>query len=270
MFEVKLALLFAIFAAGASGGSLPLWRGATTGSPRLLGLGNSFAAGVFLAAGLVHMLPDADRIWRELGFEFPVAFALSAVALTLMLLIEHVLLPEHVHEELHVPSDERFGSQHGHAHHDGHRDALSAYSALVALSIHSLIGGIALGAEQNWTRVLVIFVAIFAHKSAEGFALGVSLARSSITKTQAWRLIALFASSTPIGGVIGIVLGQAIEGPLAAIVQAVFLSIAAGTFMYVATFDVLRDEFPQASGRLSKWIAMALGVVGMSLLAVWS
>ena len=270
MIELKLALLFAISAAGAAGGSLPLWRGGATGNPRILGWGNSFAAGVFLAAGLVHMLPDADRIWRELGFEFPMAFALSAMALTGMLLIEHVLLPDHVHEELHVPSDERFGADHGHVHHDGHHDALSAYSALVALSIHSLVGGLALGAEQDTTRVLVIFFAIFAHKSAEGFALGVSLARSSISKAQRGRLIALFASSTPIGGLIGIALGQTIEGRPAALVEAVFLGVAAGTFMYVATFDVLRDEFPHASGRFAKWLAMALGVVGMSLLAIWS
>jgi zinc transporter 1/2/3 len=266
VFELKLALLFAIFAAGAAGGSLPLWRGDATASSRILGWGNSFAAGVFLAAGLVHMLPEADAIWRDQGFSFPVAFALSAMALTLMLLIEHVLLPEHVHEELHVPSDERFGGHHGHAHHD----TLSAYSALVALSIHSLVGGLALGAEQDWTRVLVIFFAIFAHKSAEGFALGVSLARSSLAKARPGRLILLFASSTPIGGLIGIALGQAIEGHAAALVEGVFLSIAAGTFRYVATFDVLRDEFPHASGRLSKWLAMAIGVVGMSLLAIWS
>lgn len=266
MFEFKLALLFAIFAAGGAGGILPLWRGGSTGTSRILGWGTSFAAGVFLSAGLVHMLPDADRIWRELGFEFPVAFALAAAALTLMLLIEHVLLPDHVHEEIHVPSDARFGGQHGHTHHD----SLSAYSALVALSIHSLVGGLALGAEQDWTRVLVIFFAIFAHKSAEGFALGVSLARSSLASARPGRLILLFASSTPIGGLIGITLGQAIEGHAAALVEAVFLSIAAGTFMYVATFDVLRDEFPEDSGRLSKWLAMALGVVGMSLLAIWS
>lgn len=270
MLDPKLALLFAIFAAGAAGGSVPLWRGGATGSARLLGFGNSFAAGVFLAAGLVHMLPDADAIWRGLGFEFPVAFALSAVALTSMLLIEHVLLPDHVHEELHVPSDERFGEHHGHAHHDGHKDALSAYSALVALSIHSLVGGLALGAEQDWTEVVVIFVAIFAHKSAEGFALGVSLARSKVERRQAWRLIGLFASSTPIGGAIGIVLGRTIEGELAAMVQGMLLSLAAGTFMYVATFDVLRDEFPHAGGRFAKWVAMALGVVGMSGLALWS
>jgi zinc transporter 1/2/3 len=264
--ELKLALLLAISAVGAAGGCLPLWRGGATGNPRLLGWGNSFAAGVFLAAGLVHMLPEADQNWRALGFVFPVAFVLSATALTAMLLIEHVLIPDHVHEELHVPSDERFGEHHGHSHHD----ALSAYSALVALSIHSLVGGLALGAEQDWTRVLVIFLAIFAHKSAEGFALGVSLARSSIAKPQTWRLIALFASSTPIGGVIGIVLGRAIAGRGAAFVEAIFLSLAAGTFMYVATFDVLRDEFPHASGRLAKWLAMALGVAGMSLLAIWS
>jgi solute carrier family 39 (zinc transporter), member 1/2/3 len=266
VFDMKLLLLLAILAAGAAGGSMPLWRGGSTASPRLLGWGNSFAAGVFLAAGLVHMLPDADAVFRDQGFGFPIAFALAAAALTGMLLIEHVLLPDHVHEEVHVPSDERFGGHHGHAHHD----ALSAYSALVALSIHSFIGGLALGAEQDTSRILVIFFAIFAHKSAEGFALGVSLARSAISPALARRLIAIFATSTPIGGLIGMALGQAIDGPLAARVEAVFLSLAAGTFMYVATFDVLRDEFPQASARFSTWLAMALGVCGMSLLAIWS
>lgn len=265
MAELKLALLLAILAAGAAGGSVPLWRGGATGSAKLLGWGNSFAAGVFLAAGLVHMLPDADRVFRALGFDFPVAFALAAIALTAMLLVEHVLVPEHAHEELHAPSDLRFGHEER-----GHHETVSAYSALVALSIHSLVGGLALGAEQDSTRVVVIFLAIFAHKSAEGFALGVSLARSAISRTQSWRLIALFAGSTPIGGLIGIALGQAIEGRNAELVEGVFLGVAAGTFMYVATFDVLRDEFPHASGRFAKWLAMALGVVGMSALAVWS
>lgn len=265
MVELKLALLLAIFAAGAAGGSLPLWRGGLASSPRLVGWGNSFASGVFLAAGLVHMLPDADRVFTDLAFEFPLAFVLSAAALTTMLLVEHVLVPEHAHEELHARSDRRFG----HSDH-GHRETLAAYSALIALSIHSLIGGLALGAEKDAARLLVIFFAIFAHKSAEGFALGVSLAHSTITKVQAWRLIGLFALATPIGGVLGTLLGHAIEGRAAAIVEGTLLSLAAGTFMYVATFDVLRDEFPNASGRLSKWLAMALGVVGMSALARWS
>lgn len=266
MIGTKLALLLAIFAAGAAGGSLPLWRGGAAGSPRWLGLGTSFAAGIFLAAGLVHMLPEAHRVFGEAGFAFPIAFVLAAAALAGMLLIEHVLLPDHVHEEIHVPSDERFGHDHGHAHHD----AVSAYSALVALSIHSLVGGLALGAEQETARVLVIFLAIFAHKSAEGFALGISLARSSIGSAASKRLIALFALSTPLGGLLGMALGQVTQGPTTALIEGVFLGIAAGTFMYVATFDVLRDELPHSGGRLTEWLAMAAGIAGMSALALWS
>jgi zinc transporter 1/2/3 len=263
--DLKLALLLAIFAAGAAGGSVPLWRGGAAASPRLVGWGNSLASGVFLAAGLVHMLPDADRVFRSLDFAFPVAFVLSAAALTAMLLVEHVLVPEHAHEELHARSDLRFG----HPDH-GHRETLAAYSAIVALSIHSLVGGLALGAEQEAARALVIFFAIFAHKSAEGFALGVSLAHSTISKAQAWRLIGLFAVATPVGGGIGALLGRSIEGRASELVEGTLLSVAAGTFMYVATFDVLRDEFPHANGRFSKWLAMAIGVVGMSALALWS
>ena len=48
-----------------------------------------------------------------------------------------------------------------------------------------------------------------------------------------------------------------------------FLSIAAGTFVYVATFDILRDEFPAPGGRLAKWTVLGGGVLAMSLLAIW-
>ncbi len=92
-------------------------RRGVAASERLLGWGNAFAAGVFLAAGMVHMLPDADRVWNELGWEYPVAFALAGLAFTFMLLVEHVLLPEQAHEEVHAPSGERFAHLAEH-HHD--------------------------------------------------------------------------------------------------------------------------------------------------------
>ena len=52
--------------------------------------------------------------------------------------------------------------------------------------------------------------------------------------------------------------------------EATFLSVAAGTFVYVATFDILRDEFPAPGGRLAKWMVLSLGVLSMSLLAIWT
>jgi len=265
VFGIKLALLIVILAAGALGGALPLLRRDVVGSERILGWGNAFAAGVFLAAGIVHMLPDADQIWSGLGWDYPMAFALAGFAFTFMLLVEHVLLPEHAHEEVHAPSGERFSRIAEH-----HHDTLAAYAVLTALSIHALLAGLALGAEPDLAGALVISVAIIAHKSAAGFALGVSLARSPLPAAQSWKLVALFATATPLGGLIGAFLGETIEGRLGATLEASFLSIAAGTFIYVATFDILRDEFPAPGGRFTKWLVLTAGVASMSLLALWT
>ena len=116
----------------------------------------------------------------------------------------------------------------------------------------------------------MISVAIIAHKSAAGFALGVSLTRSSLSSTQCWRLVALFAGATPLGGIVGALLGAALAGQIRSNLEAGFLAIAAGTFVYVATFDILRDEFPAHGGRLAKWAVLTLGVFSMSLLALWT
>jgi zinc transporter 1/2/3 len=272
VFGVKLLLLVAILVAGAIGGALPLLRRSSASNERLLGWGNAFAAGVFLAAGMVHMLPDADRIWVGLGYSYPVAFALAGLAFTFMLLVEHVLLPEHAHEEVHAPSGERFARVAEHHHHgrDGAHDALSAYAVLTALSIHALLAGLALGAEADLSRALVISLAIIAHKTAAGFALGVSLSRSGLPAKQTWTLIALFAAATPIGGILGALVGEFFEGRLGTSLEATFLSVAAGTFIYVATFDILRDEFPAHGGRFTKWCVLTAGVLAMSALALWT
>ena len=265
MLGLKLTLLLVILAAGAAGAALPLLRRDALQRDRLLGWGNSFAAGVFLASGLVHMLPDADSIWSRLGWSYPMAFALAALAFVFMLLVEHVLLPEHAHREVHAPSGERFAAIAEH-----HGGALAAYAVLTALSIHSLLAGLALGAQPEVKRALIIFVAIIAHKSAAGFALGVSLARSSLPSAQAWPLVALFAGATPVGGLLGAAIGASFDGRVGATLEALFLSVAAGTFVYVATFDILRDEFPAPGGRLAKWGVLTFGVVAMGLLALWT
>lgn len=264
MLEIKLALLLVILVVGAAGAVLPILRRSTVHSERLLGFGNSFAAGVFLAAGLVHVLPDADETWNRLGWDYPMAFLLAALAFALMLLVEHVLLPESVHEEVHTLSSERFASLPSH-----HHDALPAYAVLTALSLHSLLEGLALGAQPALDRALVLSIAILAHKTASGFALGVSLARSHLERRVTMRLAALFAVSTPLGGLIGATLGEVFDGRLGAALEASLLSIAAGTFVYVATFDILRDEFPAPGGRFVKWLILTAGIAAMSALALW-
>ena len=59
------------------------------------------------------------------------------------------------------------------------------------------------------------------------------------------------------------------EGPTQLACEAAFLSVAAGTFAYVATLDILREEFHEPSGRLAKWLWVTAGAGVMALLALW-
>jgi zinc transporter 1/2/3 len=263
VFGFKLVLLLALLATALVCGALPLWRRGDEdpASRRLLEWGNAFAAGVFLGAGFVHILPNANAAWAQLGWRYPIGMLLAAGAIVLMLLFEHVLPPEDAHHALHAPSADRFGAHGDHA-------APAVYAILTALSIHSLLEGLALGAQRELRSALVIFAAILAHKSMEGFALGVSLARSAEPATRAARLLALFAVATPIGIVLGATAG-ALEGTTALACEAAFLSLAAGTFAYVATLDILREEFHEPGGRFAKWLWVVAGAGFMALLALW-
>jgi solute carrier family 39 (zinc transporter), member 1/2/3 len=260
---IKLVLLVALFATAFACGALPLRRANGHGPGRLLEWGNAFAAGVFLGAGFVHILPDANAAWARLGWHYPIGMLLAAAAIVFMLLFEHVLPPEDAHHAMHAPSANRFG---GHDHPAGSPRAV--YAILTALSVHSLLEGLALGAQQELRSALVIFAAILAHKSMEGFALGVSLARGTAPGARATALLALFASATPVGIVAGATVG-ALEGSAQLACEATFLSLAAGTFAYVATLDILREEFHEPGGRFAKWLWVVAGAGVMALLALW-
>ena len=94
MFTIKFLFVLAVLAAGALGGALPLWRRSALGQGRVLGWGNAFTAGIFLGAGWIHMLPDAAAGWRDLGWDYPMAFALAAFGFVVMLLVEVEVLAQ--------------------------------------------------------------------------------------------------------------------------------------------------------------------------------
>lgn len=266
MLGIKLVLLVAVLAAGALGGAIPLRRASGGAASRGLAWGNAFAAGVFLGVGFLHMLPDAAESWERLGFDYPLGPGLAALAILGMLLIEHVLPPDEAHHALHAPSAERFGATAADPHA---ASTATAYAILGALGVHSLLAGLALGAQRELAGALVIFAAIVAHKTVEGFALGVGLARSALPRKRAWTLLWLFSLATPVGILIGSLADWSLDGRLRAMAEASFLALAAGTFAYVATLDILREEFHASSDRAAKWLWVALGTASMALLAIW-
>ena len=80
----------------------------------------------------------------------------------------------------------------------------------------------------------------------------------------------MFVAATPVGILVGTLLGEVLEGTDQLMFEATFLSLAAGTFAYVATLDILRDEFSEPGRRWSKWSLVAAGTAFMGVLALWA
>jgi len=258
----------AIFIAGVAGGLLP-WRVAhLSRSETYLGRGNAFAGGVLLAAGLIHLLGDAvdgfGSIWPDL--DFPWAFTIAAASFLLILGIERVLprLPR-------LPV--------GAVPNSVEADELVAvtgarqypYLLLFTLSIHSLIAGMALGAQTSLAGFFILLIAILAHKSAAGFSLGVSLQRINVPIGRARTLILGFAVMTPMGVLIGASVSALLSANGEQVFEALFDAIAAGTFIYIASLDILREEFlPPRGGRRIKWLFSVAGLTLMAIVAIWT
>ncbi len=263
--EIKIAFLLAILAAGWLGGAWPLLRAARRPGGEFLSWGNAFAAGIFLGIGLIHMLSDASDTWTALGWSYPMAYVLAATAFVAILLLEHVLLPEAAHDVVHSHAGEGLA----HVHDPRDPAVVHPYTLVFTLSIHSFLAGIALGAQLDFAGVLVIFVAIIAHKSTAGFALGVRLAHSRLSASRSHALLSLFAVTTPVGILFGMLASGLLRSAAHLYFDAVFQALAAGTFIYIAALDIIQDEFVRPGSRLVKWLFATGGLLLIGLLAIW-
>ena len=147
-----------------------------------------------------------------------------------------------------------------------------AYPFLLCLilSIHSIIAGTSLGLEATLASATAIFIAIIAHKGAASFALGVSLRESNFPTFRHVVIIFFFSAMTPLGVILGTVFSAVFSGNTSAAIEAVFDSLAAGTFLYVAVVDIIEEVFKQPPDRWIKVLFISCGFGLMALIAIWA
>jgi len=140
-----------------------------------------------------------------------------------------------------------------------HSSVISPIFLALALSIHSIIEGIALGLQSDYYDFLKLGLAIFIHKVPEAIVVGITLVETE-SKLKL-PLSAIYVSATPIGILIGallsVELNESIEG--------VFLSICVGTFIYVSASEIFVEEFAVARRKYQK---LTSAIVGFSLIAL--
>ncbi len=265
----KIGIAIVIFAAGLIGALLPWALGHSPGD-RWLALADTFAGGVLGGAGLLHLLDSGiagfDQAMPEV--HYPLALVIAGAGFLLMLLIEGVVIADRPSfADTHGGHQHGLGAGHEAAEHPGTMTA--AVVLLIVLSVHSVILGVALGAQRALGAAMVVFLAVITHKSVAGFALGVGYLRSNFPWRRALPRLTTFALMTPLGILMGTAVGAALSSGPGQLFEATFDSIGAGTFLYIAALDIIRSEFDVPRDRLAKWGAAVAGFAVMAVVAIW-
>ncbi|MBI5267390.1 MAG: ZIP family metal transporter [candidate division Zixibacteria bacterium] len=233
-----------VFVVAMSGGILALVRRWTDTQLHMI---VAFGAGVFLGATFVHLLPQAMS-----GEHGEVAGLAALVGFLLVLFIERFLLT-------------RSGKPDAAAHHHSH--LIVSTTALIGLMIHTIIGGLGLAVASVNPKVGdVILISILAHKIPETFVMVTLMMLAGIRVSRILINLTVLCAMTPVGA---LVLSRValVEGNL---VLSILTGIVAGTFLYVATGNLLPEVFHLKQRRGLNLVLLIIGAVIMAALGfVW-
>lgn len=147
-----------------------------------------------------------------------------------------------------IAHDHHQHSHHHHHHHshipviDGSDLIVSSIRGLLivmALSVHELFEGLAVGLESVPANVWYMFGSVAAHKVVIAFCIGVEL---MVHKTQTWLMLLyvfIYAIVSPIGIGVGILVSGQSGNDGYLVASVILQGLASGTLLYVIFFEIL-------------------------------
>lgn len=164
------------------------------------------------------------------------------------------------HEDREQSLDkEQEETDHIHALPEHEHSRLRSLLLIVALSLHSIFEGLAVGLQKKSEEVIGIFAALVIHKSVLSFSLGMNLVQSKLSHGGVFRSVLFFSLTAPVGVGIGLAITDLWDSNISTLVQGILTGIACGTFLFVTFFEVLPAEFNCPDVRLLKVLFLLLG-----------
>ena len=189
------------------GSFLPLLREL---SQRALALLLSFSAGVLLGAVFFHMLPETRILSENIGWPILTGFLLIFV-------LERFIFV-HACEERAC---------------DIHQMGIPAF---LGISLHSLLDGLALGAGFMIPELgSVVLLAVLIHKMPDSISITSILLSAGWSRRRVALLSLLFSLTTPVGALLAVLFFRSLSPEYIAIA----IGISSGTFLAIATADIL-------------------------------
>lgn len=225
----------------------------------LLQLGDALADGIFLGVAAFHLFPNAIEVfgsfWHR-SMSYPIALLCTLGGFCLLFILERSI----IHQE------------HGHTPNYQATCTASAWMLTGILSVHAFIEGAALGISDQTGTVLVLLIAILAHKGFETYALVMGLHRNLPKEKATKRILLAFGFVTPLGILIASVVEHYLKTQMADLITGLFSAFAAGSFLYIGTLHTAHTHFHPARDRSGQWLkvgATLLGIAAMGIIAIW-
>ncbi|CAN1810204.1 Probable zinc transporter 10 [Linum perenne] len=290
--SLKLIATFAILVASVVGVCLPLvTRSVPALNPErsLFVIVKSFASGIILATGFMHVLPDSfdmlsssclkENPWHK--FPFTGFVAMLSALVTLMVDSVATSVYRNKMEKTTTPvggtedSDREVGNgggggfHHGHGHGHGMKvdgQQLMRYRVIamkrtvlrqvleLGIIVHSVVIGLSLGASNNTCTIKGLVAALCFHQMFEGMGLGGCILQAEYDLIKKATMAFFFATTTPFGILVGLGLSKTYEenSPKALITVGLLNASSAGLLIYMALVDLLAAEFmgPKLQGSI--------------------
>lgn len=262
--ELKSLFAISIFVTILIAGWYPLKRNKKTIDSHHhehgVSVGETIATGIFLGAGLIHMLPEANVLFQKQNLHYPFAQLITGATFLLFLWLEHLgqaLYHNRSHSKLLIETSSNSQTQ-----------TAFALLAWVMLSFHSLILGTALGLNENNSMIMMLFLAIITHKWAESFAIAVQISKTSLPFYMQMVLFLSFALMTPLGIYFGWYFEHETNHYI--LVDPILMAASAGTFLYLGTLHGLEKcVLVKRCCNLADFSFVIVGFILMAAVAVY-
>ncbi|KAK4710691.1 hypothetical protein R3W88_005204 [Solanum pinnatisectum] len=264
----------------------------------------AFAAGIILATGFMHVLPDSfdmlsssclkEHPWHKFPFTGFVAMLSAIVTMAIDSIATSLYSKKHNGGVVNPEGDQEMAVAGNHVHSHHHHGSLSTKDGLdgkkllryrviamvleLGIIVHSIVIGLSLGASSNTCTIKGLVAALCFHQMFEGMGLGGCILQAEYKFLKKAIMAFFFAVTTPFGIALGIALSTTYEenSPRALITVGLLNASSAGLLIYMALVDLLAADFMgdklQGSVKLQikSYMAVLLGAGGMSVMAIWA
>ena len=213
----------------------------------------NLAAGVMLAASFFSLLvPSMHEIVRDSRniYSGALGYVLTVFAGVLLVWILNLLIP-HEHNSM--------------GHHGPYFDLKKAWLFIIAITLHKLPEGLAVGVAYGAEDILSplsLVVGIAAHNIPEGLTIAISLVAAGNSRLRAALTALAIGLVQPLGAIVGLLLMD-----ISFNIVPYGMALAGGTLLFVVINEILPETYGQKETNRSA-AAVFVGFIAMTYISI--